>query len=114
MLEHTNIRSLTQNERDIAKVLLALVIGHDTIKYITQYTLLPAQRVTYILRLLEKNGIIYKKPGTKQWRLRIDYYMAWKHAERVYYNEREIVTGELESVKELQEQEKKLLALYGR
>ena len=114
MLEHSNIRALTQNERDITKVLLAIFEGQDTAKYIVIYTNLPEARVTYILRLLEKNGIIYKKPGTKQWRVRINYESVWKHAERVYYNEKDIITGELEEIKELKEQEKKIVALYGR
>jgi predicted transcriptional regulator len=114
MLEHSNIRALTQNERDIIRVLFAIFKGWDTAKYIVSDTNLPEKRVTYILRLLEKNGIIYKKPGTKQWRVRINYESVWKHAEYVYYNEKDIITDELEEVKELKEQEKKMVALYGR
>jgi len=101
MLEHTNIRSLTQNERDIIKVLIAIFEGNDITKYIVRRTGLPAQRVTYILRLLEKAGVIYKKEGTKEWRVRVNYFRVWKNAEYLYYIKKEKVTNELEPIKDL-------------
>jgi DNA-binding IclR family transcriptional regulator len=103
-----NIRSLSQNEIDAIKILLAILEGDDTLEYIAQYTNLPKPRVTYLLRLLEKAGFIYKKEGKKRWRVRVNYSRVWKNAERITYNEAENFMSELEPIKELKEQEKRL------
>ena len=103
-----NIRSLSQNEIDAIKIVLSILEGDDTLDYITQYTNLPKPRATYLLRLLEKSGLIYKKERKKQWRVRVDYFRVWKNAERITYNEAESVLNELEPIKELKEQEKRL------
>ena len=108
MLEKTNIRSLFKNEIDEIKIVFSILEGYDTLDYIVQHTKLSKSRVEYLLRLFEKAGLLYKKEGTKRWRVRVDYYRVWRNAEYVYYNEREIVTGELESVKELRDLEEKL------
>ena len=101
-------KNLSKTEIDTIKIVLAILEGHDALNYILRYTKLPKSRVQYLLVSLEKAGLIYKKEGTKQWRVRVDYFRVWKNAEHVYYNEREIVTGELEAIKELRELEKKL------
>jgi len=101
-------KNLSKTEIDAIKIVLAILEGHDTLNYISRYTNLSKRHVQYLLVSLEKAGLIYKKEGTKQWRVRVDYFRVWKNAEHVYYNEREIVTGELEAIKELRELEKKL------
>ncbi|PSN82122.1 hypothetical protein B9Q01_08935 [Candidatus Marsarchaeota G1 archaeon OSP_D] len=102
------IRSLSQDEIDAIKMVLNILEGYDTLNYIVRNTKLSKSRVQYLLKALKKAGLIYKKEGKKNWRVRVDYYRVWKNAEYVYYNERKTVTGELEAIKELREQEKKL------
>jgi DNA-binding transcriptional ArsR family regulator len=101
-------KNLSKTEIDAIKIVLAILEGHDTLNYISRYTNLSKRHVQYLLSLIKKAGLIYKKEGTKQWRVRVDYFRVWKNAEHVYYNEREIITGELEAIKELRELEKKL------
>jgi len=103
-----NIRSLSQNEIDAIKIVLSILEGDDTLDYITQYTNLPKPRVTYLLRLLEKSGLIYKKERKKRWRVSVNYIRVWKNAERITYNEAKNFMNELEPIKELKEQEKRL------
>jgi len=102
------IRSLSQNEIDAIKIVLRILEGYDTLNYIARYTKISKSRVQYLLEALEKAGLIYKKEGTKQWRVQTDYYRTWKNSEIVYYNEKEQVTDELEPLKELKESEKRL------
>jgi len=102
------IRSLSQNEINAIKIVLSVLEGDDTLDYIAQYTNLSKPRVRYFLDLLEKAGLVYKKEGTKQWRVRVNYIRVWKNAERITYNEAESVVRELEPFKEFKEQEKKL------
>jgi len=94
-------QSLSKTEIDAIKIVLAILEAHDSLNYISRYTNLSKRRVQYLLRLLKKAGLIYKKEGTKQWRVRVDYYRVWKNAEHIYYNEKEKVTDELEAIKEL-------------
>jgi len=107
-VKNMNIRSLSQNEIDAIKIVLSILEGDDTLDYIAQYTNLPKPRVTYLLRLLEKAGLIYKKERKKRWRVRVNYLRVWKNAERITYNEAENFMDELEPIKELKEQEKRL------
>jgi len=101
-------RLLSQNEIDAIKIVFSIFEGDDTLGYIVQYTNLPKQRVRYLLNLLEKAGLIYKKDRKKRWRVRVNYYRVWKNAERITYNEAENFMNELEPIKEVKEQEKKL------
>jgi len=101
-------RNLSKNEIDTIKIVLRILEGYDTLDYIMRYTKLSKSRVQYLLRLLVKAGLVYKKEGRKQWRVRVDYYRVWTSAEYVYYNEKEKVMDELEPIKELSELEKKL------
>jgi len=101
-------QSLSKTEIDAIKIVLSILEGYDALDYIVRYTKFSKARVQYLLRLLKKAGLIYKKEGTKQWRVRVDYYRVWISAEYVYYNEKEKVTNELEPIKELKELEKKL------
>ena len=103
-----NIRSLSQNEIDAIKIVLSILEGDDTLDYIVQYTNLSKPRVRYLLDLLEKAGLVYKKERKKRWRVRVNYIRVWKNAERITYNEAENFMNELEPIKELKEQEKRL------
>ena len=102
------IKDLSKTEIDAIKMVLNILEGYDTLNYIVRNTNFSKSRAQHLLRLLEKAGLVYKKEGTKQWRVRVDYYRTWKHSEYVYSHEKEQVTDELESLKELKEQEKKL------
>jgi len=108
MLEKTNIRSLSQNEIDEIKIVLSILEGYDILDYTVRYTKLPKPRAKYLLRLLEKAGLIYKKEGAKRWRVRVNYFRLWKNAEHVAYKEAETVVYEEGTLKELKELEKKL------
>jgi len=101
-----NIRSLSQNEIDEIKIVLNILEGHDTLDYITRYTKLPKPRAKYLLSLIEKADIIYKKDETKRWRVRVNYFRLWTNAEYIY--EKETVSRELKPIKQLSELEQKL------
>jgi len=87
MLEKTSIRSLSKNEIDVIKILLSILEGDDTLDYISARTKLSKRRIKYLLSILEKEGFIYKKEGSKQWKVRVDYARLWKNAEYVAYKE---------------------------
>ena len=93
------IRSLSQNEIDVIKIMLGILEGYDTLDYITQYTNLPRLRIKYLLEALEKAGLVYKKEGTKKWRVRVNYFRILKNAEYIYYIKKEKVTDEFEPIK---------------
>jgi hypothetical protein len=94
-------KNLSKNEIDAIKIVLAILEGHDSLNYISRFTKLPKLRIKYLLESLEKAGLIYKKEGTKQWRVRVDYLRVLKNAEYIYYIKKEKVTDELEPIKEL-------------
>jgi len=101
-------RNLSKNEIDEIKTVLSILEGYDMLDYIARYTKLSKSRVQYLLNSLEKAGLVYKKAGTKQWRVRVNYFRVWKTAEIIAYNEAETVVHEDESLKALRELEKKL------
>jgi len=92
-------QSLSKTEIDVIKIVLAILEGYDTLKYISQYTNLSKRRVQYLLSLIEKAGLIYKKEDTKQWRVRVNYLRVWKNAEYIYYIKKEKVMDEFEPIK---------------
>jgi len=93
-------QSLSKREIDVIKIVLAILEGYDTFNNILRYTNLSKWRVRYLLHLLEKAGLVYKKDGTKQWRVRANYLRIWKNAEYVYYIKKEKVMDEFEPIKE--------------
>jgi len=92
-------QSLSKTEIDAIKIVLAILEGHDTLNYISRYTNLSKRHVRYLLSLIEKAGLIYKKERTKQWRVRVNYFRVWKNAEYIYYIKKEKVTDEFEPIK---------------
>ena len=89
-------KNLSKTEIDAIKIVLAILEAHDTLDYIAWYTKLPKSRIQYLLSALEKAGLIYKKEGTRRWRVRVDYFRVWKNAEYVNYLEKEKATNEQE------------------
>ena len=106
MLEKTSIRSLSQNEMDEIKIVLNILEGYDTLDYIARYTKIPKSRATYLLSILKKAGLVYKKDETKRWRVRVNYFRVWKSSKYIY--EKETVSSELEPIKQLRELEEQL------
>lgn len=100
-------RNLSKNEIDEIKIVLYILEGYDTLDYIVRYAKIPKLHAKYLLNSLQKTGLVYKKAGTKQWRVRTNYLRVWKNAEQVSY-EIETVSSKLESINELKKLENKL------
>jgi len=92
------IKKLSRDETEIVKIILALVEGFDTVEKISRVTKLKKYRITRVLYTLKHAGVLSIKPGTRQWRIKVNALYFWNTAQGYAYEQ-----GVYESLSKLKE-----------
>jgi len=77
------VRNLSKNEMDAIKIVMGLLEGHDTLGSLAKEASIPKSHIQYILHSLKTLGIVYRKEGTKRWRVQADYVRIWKNMKKL-------------------------------
>jgi DNA-binding IclR family transcriptional regulator len=78
-------KTLSRDEIDIAKILLALMEGFDTIGKISYVTNIKKERVRRLLYALKHAGFAYLTPERKRWRLNVNADFFWTTSQQYAY-----------------------------